>query len=69
MAMLALLSPTTQSWKMPGLGRQPVFQKLAKDYLMESYDEESKDKSIVRCKEYRGEKLFKEFGFLIKGIA
>jgi len=69
MAMLAVLSPTTQSWKFGGLGRQPVFQKLAKDYLVESYDMQEKDKGVVRCKEYRGQKVFKQYGYLIKGIA
>jgi len=69
MAMLALLSPAVESWKMGGLGRQPVFTKLTNDIMYESYDVEEKDKRVLRAKEYRGEFLTKGNGFLIKGIA
>ena len=69
MCMLAQLSPTAGSWRGGGLGRQPVFTKLTSDYIMETYDEEANDKRIVRVKEQRGEKIFKGYGHLIKGIA
>ena len=67
-AMLTLLSPATQSWKLGGLGRQPVFSKLTNDYIMESYDQESHDMRWVRAKEQRGEKVFKDFGYLLTGL-
>ena len=68
-AMLAVLSGGANSWRIGGLGRQPVFTKLASDYLMESYDEEATDTRVVRAKEYRGQKVFKDYGFLLTGIA
>jgi hypothetical protein len=64
-----LLSPAgIKTWKIGGLGRQPVYTKLTNDYIMESYDESAKDKRIVRAKDWRGQKVFRDYGFRISGI-
>lgn len=67
-AMLAALSPTTNSWKAGGLGRQPTYAKLTKDWVAESYFNPVVDGEVMRVKDYRGEKVFKDFGFLFTGL-
>jgi len=62
--MLYLPAPAVNSWKVPGLGRQPVWSKYANDYRVESYDEEQSDSRIIRVREYRSEFINTKFGFL-----
>jgi hypothetical protein len=67
-AMLALVSPSISSWKMPGLGRTPVWSKYSPDYKVVSYDDEVRNSIIIRTSEYSGTKVFKKFGFLLTGL-
>ena len=69
MAMLAYVSPTTNSWKAGGVGRQPVWSKLTNTYLVESYDDPKRRSEFTRCLDQRGEKVFKEYGFLMTGVS
>jgi len=66
--MLYLPCPTINSWRVKGLGRQPVWSKYSPDYVVESYSEEQTRSTIVRCREYRGEKVNKTFGVLMDNM-
>lgn len=63
-----LCNSELNSWKIPGLGRQPAWSKVAKDYVMESYPENQTDAEIIRARERRGEKVFSKFGCLLTGV-
>jgi len=67
-ALLAYFAPPSNSWRAPGVGRQPVWAKFAKDFKVESYDEKNTASRIVRVREHRGIKVFKKFGCLITGV-
>ena len=62
--MLFVPAPNAQSWKVPGLGRQPVWSKFAPDYRVEAYDEPQTDSRIVRVREYRSEFINTKYGHL-----
>jgi len=66
--MLCKISDGSNSWKMPGLGRQPVYSKFATDFRVESYDEEQTDSRIVRAREYRGEYINSTFGVMLNNL-
>lgn len=66
--MVAKLSPETNSWKVGGLGRQPSWGKVAKDYVIESYDEKSTNRKWMRARDYKGQKVFSKFGCLLTGV-
>lgn len=61
-------SPELPSWKVPGLGRQPIWKKFSKDYRLESYDEEQTDARIIRVREYRGTYIDTKYGFLLTNM-
>lgn len=64
-AMLAILNKGSSSWKERGLGRQPAYVKIAKDYVIEDYAEPNKGAHIIRAKEFRGETINTDYGFLL----
>jgi len=66
--MLYLPCPPSPSWRLPGLGRQPVYKKFSPDYRVESYPEEQSDSIIVRAREYKGEFVNKTFGVLLDNL-
>ena len=51
-----------------GIGRQPVWAGYADDYVMDSYYNPETRTDIVRAREYRGETLIKEYGFLFNDV-
>lgn len=67
-SMLYIPAPAVNSWKVPGLGRQPVYSKFSSDYIIESYDEKQTDSRIIRAREYRGEYVNKTFGVLMDNM-
>lgn len=67
-AMLFYPAPKLASWKIPGLGRQPIWTKFSPDYRMESYDEDQTDSRIVRVREYRGTYIDTKYGFLLSNM-
>jgi hypothetical protein len=64
-AMLAIICPPSNSWKTRGLGRQPAYTKIAKDYVIDTYMEENKNAQIIRAREFRGETINTDYGFLL----
>jgi hypothetical protein len=66
--MLFMKSPSVNSWKVPGLGRQPKWSKFSKDILVESYNEDTTDSRVVRVREYSGEKVNSTFGVRLTGL-
>ena len=56
------------SWKVPGLGRQPVWGKFSKDYRLERYGEDQSDSLIIRAREYRGEHIDVTYGVLMDNM-
>lgn len=56
------------SWRVKGLGRQPVYKKFSNDYRVEDYAEEQTDSLIVRVREYRGEWVNNKFGVLLSNM-
>ncbi|GAG12709.1 unnamed protein product, partial [marine sediment metagenome] len=67
-AMFYIPCPNAGSWKVPGLGRQPVYKKFSPDYRIESYDEDQSDSRIIRVREYRGEYINTVFGVLMDNM-
>jgi hypothetical protein len=66
--MLYLPCPPSPSWKIAGLGRQPVWKKFSPDYKIESYLEEQSDSIVIRVREYKGEYVNKVFGVLMDNM-
>lgn len=67
-AMLAILSPATQSWRTRGLGRQPAFRKVTDSYIIEDYTEPNANRMIIRAREYRGTVINTEYGYLMSNM-
>jgi hypothetical protein len=63
--MLCYLNSSVQSWKEPGLGRMPTWQKFSNDYYTETYEEPQTDSTVVRVREFNGIQLNSRFGVLI----
>ncbi len=69
MAMLCLLVEGTSTVaRSKGVAWQPVFTKMAKDYILEQYSTPVHDGEVVRAKEWRGLKIQKQWGFLYFNI-
>jgi hypothetical protein len=68
LAMLAYISPASNSWRGKGLGRQPIWSKFSKDYKVESYSSDELAAIVLRARSYRGEKIFSQYGCLLTGI-
>lgn len=78
--MLAVLSPSIASWKTPGLGRQPEYDKLVPSswrkpgkkvlggVLLEEYDAPEADQYIIRAKRQRGISIDANYGVLIGNV-
>ena len=64
-AMFYFPCPNVNSWRVKGLGRQPVYAKFADDYKLEDYPEPQTDSLIIRAREFRGEFVNPQFGVLI----
>jgi len=64
-AMFFFPCPAVNSWRVKGLGRQPVYAKFSSDYILEDYPEPQSDSLIVRAREYRGEFINPTFGVLM----
>jgi len=60
--------PNIDSWKPPGIGKQPVYKKFSPDYRMESYIEPQSDATIIRAREYRGEYVNVTYGILLSNL-
>lgn len=67
-AMYYFPCPNVDSWRVKGLGRQPVYTKFSSDYIIEDYDEPQSDSLIVRAREYRGEFLNTTYGVLMSNM-
>ena len=67
-AMLYYPSPKVASWKVPGMGKQPIWALFSPDYRVESYNEEQTDSRIIRVREYRGVYIDTKYGFLFGNI-
>ncbi len=67
-AMYCVLSPNLDSWKVPGLGRQPVWRPYSPDYVVESYVENQTRSTIIRVREYRGLYVDATFGVLMDNM-
>jgi hypothetical protein len=67
-AMLYLPSNPKVGFRGPGIGWQPVFEKMTKDYEIEQYAEPGVDGQVIRAKEWRGTKVRKGFGFLYRNV-
>lgn len=61
-------SPSIGSWKVPGMGRQPIWTPFSPDYRVESYDEPQSDSRVVRVREYRGVYIDTKYGFLLGNL-
>lgn len=67
-ALLYYPCSSVDSWKVRGLGRQPVWKKYAPDYIIESYPHEESDSVRIRVKEYRGEFINTKYGVLADNL-
>ena len=79
-ALLCLRCPETNSFKIPGLGRQPswsglvrntkgiITSKYINDVIVETYADSEKDKIVVRAKDARDEYVNSDYGFLLDNL-
>jgi hypothetical protein len=56
------------SWESPGIGRQPIWTPYAKDYRIDTWDDEETMKHNVRASEYRGVKVNTSYGIKVKDM-
>jgi len=68
-AMVYYPCPNVNSWRVKGLGRQPVWSGFGvADYMVEDYPEPQSDSIVVRVREYRGEFVNTRYGVLMKNM-
>ena len=67
-AMFYFPCPNVDSWRVKGLGRQPVYAKFSPSYIIEDYPEPQSDSLIVRAREYRGEFINTMYGVLLSNM-
>ncbi len=66
--MACVLAPKIDSWKVPGVGRSPVWTPYSKDFVVESYYEDDKDMDVYRVREISGEWINVKYGVLIDNV-
>jgi len=67
-AMFYFPCPNVDSWRVKGLGRQPVYAKFSPTYIIEDYPEPQSDSLVVRAREYRGEFINTMYGVLMSNM-